>query len=268
MHITFSPPLKTWTSLSSMSSLKLQRPRKQVYNSVSCQKDVHRTYPQSTFSFSQILPSNNKAQSVRAAACFFPNFRVFYSSSWREFARREQNNKKVRRAKPQIEESRQSEQPCQRGPVPIIPDLALFTLVSLPLQSEIMGHIRYEVLDSSVVYRCREPVVSRFLDCNHRPKLPGYWWGRGTVGCRAGCDRTTLGRGSSTKISLSDSRWRENTINTYKYNTTIHRSLSISYYNLGLYFKFTKGLSTTDASQDRTEFAETVSLTFSTFSSP
>jgi hypothetical protein len=54
------------------------------------------------------------------------------------------------------------------------------------------------------------------------------------------CDRTTSMRGSSTRISLSDSRWSENTINTHKYNTNIHWSLNISYYNLGLHFKFTK----------------------------
>jgi hypothetical protein len=33
------------------------------------------------------------------------------------------------------------------------------------------------------------------------------------------CDRTTSGRGSLTRISLSDSWWSENTINTHKYNT-------------------------------------------------
>jgi hypothetical protein len=81
-------------------------------------------------------------------------------------------------------------------------------------------------------------------------------------------DRTPSGRGSSTKISLSDSRWSENTINTHKYNTNIHWSSSISYYNLGLRFKFTKGWSTKYASKDITEFAEVVSLMFRTFSSP
>jgi hypothetical protein len=35
------------------------------------------------------------------------------------------------------------------------------------------------------------------------------------------CDRTTSGRGSSTRISLSDSRQIENTINTHKYNTIL-----------------------------------------------
>jgi hypothetical protein len=34
-----------------------------------------------------------------------------------------------------------------------------------------------------------------------------------------GCDRNTSGSGSSTRISLSDSRRSENTINTHKYNT-------------------------------------------------
>jgi hypothetical protein len=82
------------------------------------------------------------------------------------------------------------------------------------------------------------------------------------------CDRTTSGRGTSTRISLSDSRWSENTINTYKYNTKLHWSSSISYYNLGLCFKFTKGWRPKDASKDITEFAEAISLTFRTFSSP
>jgi hypothetical protein len=40
---------------------------------------------------------------------------------------------------------------------------------------------------------------------------------------------------------LSNSRRRDNTINTQKYNTDIQQSLTISYYNLGLHFKFTKG---------------------------
>jgi hypothetical protein len=35
-------------------------------------------------------------------------------------------------------------------------------------------------------------------------------------------DRTTLGRVSSTRISISDSRRREKIINTHKYNTNIH----------------------------------------------
>jgi hypothetical protein len=33
------------------------------------------------------------------------------------------------------------------------------------------------------------------------------------------CDRTPSGRGSSTRLSLSDSRRSDNTINTHKYNT-------------------------------------------------
>jgi hypothetical protein len=36
------------------------------------------------------------------------------------------------------------------------------------------------------------------------------------------CDRTTSGRGLSTKISFSDSRRSENIINTHKYNTNVH----------------------------------------------
>jgi hypothetical protein len=35
------------------------------------------------------------------------------------------------------------------------------------------------------------------------------------------CDRTTSGKDSLTRISLSDSRWSENTINTHKYNTIL-----------------------------------------------
>jgi hypothetical protein len=81
-------------------------------------------------------------------------------------------------------------------------------------------------------------------------------------------DKTTSGRSSSTRISLSDSRWSENTINTHKYNTKIYWSSSISYYNLGLCFKFTKGWSLKDASKDIIQFVEAVSLTFRTFSSP
>jgi hypothetical protein len=82
------------------------------------------------------------------------------------------------------------------------------------------------------------------------------------------CDRTTSGRGSSTWISMSDSRRSENTINTHKYNTNIHWSLSITYCNLSLRFQFTKGWSPKDTSKDKIEFVEAVSLTFRTFSSP
>jgi hypothetical protein len=55
----------------------------------------------------------------------------------------------------------------------------------------------------------------------------------------ASCDRTTSGRGSSTSISLSDSRRSENTINTHKYNT-IYCSSSRSYYNLGSCISYTE----------------------------
>jgi hypothetical protein len=44
-------------------------------------------------------------------------------------------------------------------------------------------------------------------------------------------DRTTSERCSSIRISLSDSRWSENTINTHKYNIK-YCSSSRSYYNL------------------------------------
>jgi hypothetical protein len=81
-------------------------------------------------------------------------------------------------------------------------------------------------------------------------------------------DRTTSGSGSSTRISLSDSEWSKNTINPHNYNTKIYWSSSISYYNLGLCFKLTKGWSPKDASKDITEFAEAVSLMFKIFSSP
>jgi hypothetical protein len=47
------------------------------------------------------------------------------------------------------------------------------------------------------------------------------------------CDKTTSWRDSSTRISLSDSRWSESTINTHKYNI-IYWSSSRSYYNLAL----------------------------------
>jgi hypothetical protein len=50
------------------------------------------------------------------------------------------------------------------------------------------------------------------------------------------CDRTTSGSGSSTRISLSNSRWSENTIHTHKFNTLSSRS----YYNLGSCISYTK----------------------------
>jgi hypothetical protein len=70
-------------------------------------------------------------------------------------------------------------------------------------------------------------------------------------GARAemGYERTTSRRGSSTSISFRNSRWNKNIINTHKYNT-IYWSSSISYYKLGLCFKFTKGWSPKDASKD------------------
>jgi hypothetical protein len=50
-------------------------------------------------------------------------------------------------------------------------------------------------------------------------------------------NRTTSGRVSSTRISLSDSRWSENTINTHKYNTK-YCSSSRRYYNLGSHISY------------------------------
>jgi hypothetical protein len=73
-------------------------------------------------------------------------------------------------------------------------------------------------------------------------------------------DRTTWGRGSSTRISLSDSWWGENTINTHKYNT-IYWSSSTSYYNLGSHISYTTEVwSQNHASGDKSEFAEAISL--------
>jgi hypothetical protein len=74
------------------------------------------------------------------------------------------------------------------------------------------------------------------------------------------CDRTTSGRGFSTRISLSDSQWNENTINTHKY-TTIYGDSSRSYYNLGSRISYTKEVwSQNYASEDKSEFAEAISL--------
>jgi hypothetical protein len=73
------------------------------------------------------------------------------------------------------------------------------------------------------------------------------------------CDRTTSGRGSSIGISLSHSRHSKNTINTHEYST-IYWCSSISYYKLGLCFKFTKDWSAKYASKDNSEFAEAISL--------
>jgi hypothetical protein len=81
------------------------------------------------------------------------------------------------------------------------------------------------------------------------------------------CVRATSGRVSPTRISLSDSRWSENTINAHEYNN-IYWSSSISYYKLGLHFKLTKGWSPKEASKDITDFVEGMSLTFKTLSSP
>jgi hypothetical protein len=73
-------------------------------------------------------------------------------------------------------------------------------------------------------------------------------------------DITSLGRGSSTRISLSDSRWTENTINTHKYNT-IYWSSSRSHYNLGSSISYTKEVwSQNYTSEDKSEFAEANSL--------
>jgi hypothetical protein len=74
------------------------------------------------------------------------------------------------------------------------------------------------------------------------------------------CDRTTSGRGSSTWISLSDSRWSENKINTHKYNT-LYWSSSRRYYNLGSHISYTKEVwSQNYALEDKLEFAEAISL--------
>jgi hypothetical protein len=76
----------------------------------------------------------------------------------------------------------------------------------------------------------------------------------------SGCDRTTSGRGSSTRISSSDSQRSENTINTHKYNT-IYWSSSRSYYNLGSCISYTKeGWSQKCAVEDKSQFAEAISL--------
>jgi hypothetical protein len=63
---------------------------------------------------------------------------------------------------------------------------------------------------------------------------------RGERGIMNSYDTTILGRGSLIKINSIDS-WNKNIINTHKYNTNIHLNLSISYYNLVLYFNFKKG---------------------------
>jgi hypothetical protein len=69
-----------------------------------------------------------------------------------------------------------------------------------------------------------------------------------------------LGKGSITRINLSDSRWSENTINTHKYNT-IYWSLSRSYYNLGSHISYIEEVwSQNYASKDKSEFAEAFSL--------
>jgi hypothetical protein len=74
------------------------------------------------------------------------------------------------------------------------------------------------------------------------------------------CDRTTSWRGSSTRISLSDSRWSQNTINTYKYNT-IYWSSSRSYYNSSSCISCIKEVwSQNNASEDKSEFAKVISL--------
>jgi hypothetical protein len=74
------------------------------------------------------------------------------------------------------------------------------------------------------------------------------------------CDRTISGSGSSSRISLSDSKWSENTINTHKYNN-IYWCSSKSYYNLGSCISYTEEVwSQNYASEDKSEFAEVISL--------
>jgi hypothetical protein len=74
------------------------------------------------------------------------------------------------------------------------------------------------------------------------------------------CNRTTSGRGSLTRISLSDSRWNENTINTHKYNT-IYWCSSRTYYNLGSRINYIEDVwSQNYALEDKSEFAEAISL--------
>jgi hypothetical protein len=52
-------------------------------------------------------------------------------------------------------------------------DLVFFRLVAPPLQPGVMGLLSwYEVYGSSVVYRWREPFISRILGRNRRPRIP------------------------------------------------------------------------------------------------
>jgi hypothetical protein len=60
-------------------------------------------------------------------------------------------------------------------------------------------------------------------------------------------------------------KWEHNEHTKVQYHII---NSSRNYYNLGSHFKFTKGWSPKDASRDKTEFAEVVSLTFRTSSSP
>jgi hypothetical protein len=48
----------------------------------------------------------------------------------------------------------------------LLPGLVLFRLVVPPIQSGVVGHIRYGVYGSPAVYRWREPVVSRIFGQN------------------------------------------------------------------------------------------------------
>jgi hypothetical protein len=82
-----------------------------------------------------------------------------------------------------------------------------------------------------------------------------------------GCDRTTSGRGLSTRIILSNSQWRENTINPHEYNN-IYWKFKYKLLQIRFMFKFTKCWSPKDASKDISEFVEAISLTFRTFFSP
>jgi hypothetical protein len=82
----------------------------------------------------------------------------------------------------------------------------------------------------------------------------GFSWSMDQV-----CDRTTSGRGLS-----PGSTWailgKENTINTYKYNT-IYWISSRSYYNLGSRISYIEEIwSQNYASKDKSEFAEEISL--------
>jgi hypothetical protein len=89
---------------------------------------------------------------------------------------------------------------------------------------------------------------------------PSQLGSAGPIGGLPGCDRTTSGRGSSTRISLSDYQWCENIINTHKYNT-IYSSSSRSYYDLGSRISYTEEVwSQNYTPEDKSEFAKLISL--------